>query len=81
MLFGGGIYLDPYADPYGDSVEWTRSFEMDFDLRVFYEKGQKSLKPQREIPIFTAHNPEIVDLSPASATRKTPDFVRNPVFF
>ena len=28
-----------------------------------------------------AHNPEVVGSSPASATIKTPDFERNPVFF
>ena len=75
------IALDPYADPYGDRTGWTRQFRMDYDLRVFREKGQKSLQPQRKIPILAAHNPEVVGSSPASATRKTPDFERNPVFF
>ena len=75
------LQLDPYADPYGDSAEWTRQFGLDYDLRVFLEKGLKTLQPQRKIPILAAHNPEVVGSSPASATIKTPDFERNPVFF
>ena len=39
------------------------------DLRVFREKGQKTLQPQRKIPILAAHNPEVVGSSPASATK------------
>ena len=81
MLFGDRFTSDPYADPYGDSTGWTRRFVADYDLRVFREKGQKALLPQRKIPILAAHNPEVVGSSPASATIKTPDFERNPVFF
>ena len=63
---------DPYADPYGDSMGWTQQFGLDNDLRVFLEKGQKALQPQRKIPILAAHNPEVVGSSPASATIKIP---------
>ena len=52
--------FDPYADPYGDSTGWTRQVRTDCDLRVFREKGQKALQPQRKIPISAAHNPEVV---------------------
>ena len=62
--------FDPYADPYGDSTGWTRQVRTDCDLRVFREKGQKALQPQRKIPISAAHNPEVVGSSPASATPK-----------
>jgi len=43
---------------------------MEYDLRVFREKGQKTLELQRKIPILAAHNPEVVGSSPASATIK-----------
>ena len=81
MLLAGGKYLDPYADPYGDRTGWTRQFRMEYYLRVFRKKGQKSLQPQRKMPILATHNPEVVGSSPASATIKTPDFERNPGFF
>ena len=68
------LCFDPYADPYGDSTGWTRQFGMEYDLRVFREKGLKPLEPQRKIPLSAAHNPEVVGSSPASATIKTPDF-------
>ena len=45
---------------------------MEYDLRVFREKGQKTLELQRKIPILAAHNPEVVGSSPASATKKVP---------
>ena len=61
-------WFDPYADPYGDSTGWTRQFGMDYDLRVFLEKGLKVVVLQRKIPILAAHNPEVVGSSPASAT-------------
>ena len=64
------VISDPYADPYGDSTGWTRQFVTDCDLRVFLEKGQKSLEPQLKIRISAAHNPEVVGSSPASATKK-----------
>ena len=38
-------------------------------------RGVEQLEARR------AHNPEVVGSSPASATIKTPDFERNPVFF
>ena len=41
---------------------------MDYDLRVFLEKGLKVVVLQRKIPILAAHNPEVVGSSPASAT-------------
>ena len=66
-----GERFDPYADPYGDSAGWTRLFGVDYDLRVFREKGQKAMLPQWKIPILAAHNPEVVGSSPASATIKT----------
>ena len=65
------LWFDPYADPYGDSMGWTRQFGVDYDLRVFLEKGQKALQPQWKIPILAAHNPEVVGSSPASATRSS----------
>ena len=48
---------------------------MEYDLRVFREKGQKSLDLQRKIPILAAHNPEVVGSSPASATRKSSEII------
>ena len=54
---------------------------MDYDLRVFREKGPKPLEPQRKIPLFAAHNPEVVGSSPASATIKTTVFDLNTVVF
>ena len=45
MLLAGGKYLDLYADPYGDSAGWTRSFEMNFDLRVFRKKEKYKSGP------------------------------------
>ena len=72
MLFGDRFTSDPYADPDGDSTGWTRRFVADYDLRVFREKGQKALLPQRKIPILAAHNPEVVGSSPASATISPP---------
>ena len=80
LLTGGkivGLFLDPYADPYGKWTVWTRRFRVVSDLRDFLEKGAKPLKMQREIPIFAAHNPEVVGSSPASATKellKSKDF-------
>ena len=38
-------------------------------------RGVEQLEARR------AHNPEVVGSSPASATIKTPDFERDPVFF
>ena len=46
-----------------------------YDLRVFREKGQKALQPQRKIPILAAHNPEVDGSSPSSATKKPPNSV------
>ena len=79
ILSGKGLensscVVDPYADPYGDSTGWTRRFVADYDLRIFREKGQKALLPQRKIPILAAHNPEVVGSSPASATIKSTGF-------
>ena len=54
---------------------------MDFDLRVFREKGQKALQPQWKIPFKTTHNPEVVGSSPASATIKTTVFDTKTVVF
>ena len=73
--------IDPYADPYGDSMGWIRQFGLDNDLRVFREKGQKPIEPQRKMPILAAHNPEVVGSSPASATIKTTVFVMKTVVF
>ena len=70
MLFGDSFFLDPYADPYGDSTGWTRQFGTDCDLRVFRVKEPKSLELQQKIRISAAHNPEVVGSSPASATKK-----------
>ena len=42
---------------------------MEYDLRVFLEKGLKVVVLQRKIPILAAHNPEVVGSSPASATK------------
>ena len=61
--------LDPYADPYGDSTGWTQQFGVDYDLRVFFEKGQKALEMQGKIGFLAAHNPEVVGSSPASTTK------------
>ena len=47
---------------------------MDYDLRVFLEKGLKVVVLQRKIPILAAHNPEVVGSSPASATIKSTGF-------
>ena len=43
-------------------------------VRLEY-RGVEQLEARR------AHNPEVVGSSPASATIKTPDFEKNPVFF
>ena len=75
------VISDPYADPYGDSTGWTRQFRMEYDLRVFREKGKKALQSQRKIPLSAAHNPEVVGSSPASATIKSPGSVRFQDFF
>ena len=69
--------FDPYADPYGKWTVWTQWFRVVSDLRDFLGKGAKPLEPQRKIPIFAAHNPEVVGSSPASATKevlKSKDF-------
>ena len=55
-------------------MQW---FRVVFDLRDFLGKGAKTLEPQRKIPLFAAHNPEVVGSSPASATKellKSKDF-------
>ena len=63
-------FFDPYADPYGKWTVWTQWLRVVSDLRDFLGKGAKPLEPQRKIPIFAAHNPEVVGSSPASATRR-----------
>ena len=77
----GAMRVDPYADPYGVSIGWTRQFVTDSDLRVFREKGLKVVVPQWKIPILAAHNPEVVGSSPASATKKPPFFKVKRWFF
>ena len=75
-----------YEDGYTDFVRKQLTQKgLDKAVSVCYNtqalKEVRKYRGVEQLEARRAHNPEVVGSSPASATIKTPDFERNPVFF